>query len=168
MNRLPITFRLCLALIALAMSSCYSFTGASLPPHIKTVAIPLTDDISGFGQSDVRQRMTDILTEKFTREGSLQVTNRSRADALVESTITSITDENVGVQQNEQLTTKRVTISVDVVYRDQKKQKDFWQRKFNQSADYPIDQTLAGLKSALQTAEDRLAEDILLAVISNW
>jgi hypothetical protein len=157
-----------LAVCFLFFSSCYSFTGASLPPHIKTVAIPLADDISGFGQSAVRQRLTDLLIEKFTREGSLQVTNRSRSDALVETTITHITDENVGVQQNEQLTTKRVTVRVDVVYRDQKNQKDFWQRTFNQSADYPIEQTLAGQTNAIQTAEERLAEDILLAVISNW
>lgn len=162
------TFRISLLAQCLVLSSCYSFTGASLPPHIKTVAIPLVDDISGFGQSEVRQRLTDLLTEKFTREGSLQVTNRSRADALVEATVTSITDENVGVQAGEQLTTKRVTITVDAVYRDQKNQKDFWQRRFNQSADYAIEQNLAGLRSALQTAEERVAEEILLQVISNW
>ncbi|HET6512148.1 MAG TPA: hypothetical protein VFH43_08150, partial [Candidatus Kapabacteria bacterium] len=80
----------------------------------------------------------------------------------------SIADENVGVQSGEQLTTKRVTISVDAVYRDQKKQKDFWQRRMSQSADYPIEQNLAGLRGALQTAEERLTEEILLAVISNW
>jgi hypothetical protein len=167
-TQVSMKIRINIAFVCLLLSSCYSFTGASLPSHIKTVAIPLADDISGFGQSEVRQRVTDLLTEKFTREGSLQVTNRSRADAIVETTVTSISDENVGVRQNEQLTTKRVTIAVDVVYRDQKKQKDFWQRRFNQSADYPIDQNLAGLRGALQTAEERLTEDILLAVISNW
>jgi hypothetical protein len=162
------TFRISLLALCLVFTSCYSFTGASLPPHIKTIAIPLVDDISGFGQSEVRQRITDLLTEKFTREGSLQVTNRSRADALIEVTVTSIADENVGVQSGEQLTTKRVTITVDAVYRDQKKQKDFWQQRVSQSADYAIEQNLAGLRSALQTAEERLAEEILLKVLSNW
>lgn len=139
-----------------------------MPPHIKTIAIPLADDISGFGQADVRQRITELLTEKFTQDGSLQLTNRSRADAIVEATIRSITDENVGVQQGEQLTTKRVTIFVDVVYRDQKKQKDFWQRPFTAKGEYPIEQMQTGLRNALQIAEEQLAEDILLAVISNW
>lgn len=159
---------LLIAGICLLLSSCYSFTGASLPPHIKTIAIPLADDISGFGQADVRQRITELLTEKFTQDGSLQLTNRSRADAIVEATIRSITDENVGVQQGEQLTTKRVTIFVDVVYRDQKKQKDFWQRPFTAKGEYPIEQMQTGLRNALQIAEEQLAEDILLAVISNW
>lgn len=161
--------KLILGLVCLlVMQGCYSFTGASLPAHIKTVSIPLADDISGFGQSDVRQRITDRLTEEFIREGSLQVTNRSRADALVEVTITSISDENVGVQANEQLTTKRVTISTRVVYRDQKQQKDFWERQFSKSSDYPIEQTQSGLRTALQNAEEQLADEILIAVISNW
>jgi hypothetical protein len=166
--RISTITRLSIALFCLVLSSCYSFTGASLPPHIKTVAIPLADDISGFGQADVRQRITELLTDKFTQDGSLQVTNRSRADAIVETTIRSITDENVGVQQGEQLTTKRVTIFVDVVYRDQKKQKDFWQRNFSAKGEYPIEQMQNGLRNALQTAEEQLSEDILLAVISNW
>lgn len=155
-------------LCVILLQGCYSFTGASLPAHIKTVAIPLADDMSGFGQSEVRQRMTDRLTEEFIREGSLQVTNRSRADALVEVTITSIADENVGVRAGEQLTTKRVTISTRVVYRDQKQQKDFWERTFSKSSDYPIEQTQSGLRNALQNAEDQLADEILIAVISNW
>jgi FKBP-type peptidyl-prolyl cis-trans isomerase 2 len=159
---------LSLLLCVMFMQGCYSFTGASLPAHIKTVAIPLADDISGFGQSNVRQRVTDLLIERFAREGSLQVTNRSRADALIEATITNITDENVGVQANEQLTTKRVSIVASVVYRDQKNQKDFWERRFQKSSDYAIEQGQAGLQSALQIAEDQLAEDILMAVISNW
>jgi hypothetical protein len=160
--------KLWIAAVCLLLSSCYSFTGASLPPHIKTIAVPLADDISGFGQADVRQRITELLTDKFTQDGSLQVTNRSRADAIVEATIRSITDENVGVQQGEQLTTKRVTLFVDVVYRDQKKQKDFWQRSFTAKGEYPIEQMQTGLRNALTTAEEQLAEDILLAVISNW
>lgn len=157
-----------LLVCALALAGCYSFTGASLPPHIRTVAVPLADDISGFGQSDVRQAVTDMLIRKFTNEGSLQVTNRTRSDALVEVTITNVIDENAGVRANEQLTTRRVTIVADVVYRDQKKQKDVWQRRFQQSADYPIEQNLAGLRNALQAAEEKICEEILLSVISNW
>lgn len=160
--------KLLVLLLIVACSGCYSFTGASIPAHIKTIAVPLADDVSGFGQSEVRQSLTDLLIQKFAREGSLQVTNRTRSDAIVEVTITSIADENAGVRANEQLTTKRVTITVDVVYRDQKKQKDFWQRSFAQSADYQIEQNLAGLRNALQAAEEKIAEEVFLSVISNW
>jgi hypothetical protein len=149
-------------------SGCYSFTGSSIPPHIHTIGIPLAEDNSGFGQSDVRQSLTEFLIQKFTNEGSLRVANRSNSDAVLENTITSITDNTVSVRAGEEVTTKRVTISVRAIYRDQKKQKLFWERDFSQSADYPIQESLSGLRTALRQAEEKVADDMMLAAISNW
>lgn len=116
----------------------------------------------------MRQQLTDQLVQKFTRDGSLQVRDRGVADALLEVTITSITDLPIGVGSSDQLTNKRVTISVEATYRDQKKQKTFWDKNFQQTADYPISQNLDGLNTALKNAEDKLSNDLLLGVISNW
>src|SRR5882757_9580236 len=68
---------------------CYSFTGASLPAGIKSIGIPLAADNSNFSQATLRQQLTDQLVQKFTRDGSLQVRDRSIADALLDVTITS-------------------------------------------------------------------------------
>jgi len=164
------TFGIIVLLLALVTQGlgCYSFTGASIPSHIHTIAIPPVDDLSSFGQSDVRQSLTNFLVEKFTREGSLQVAQRSNADALLEVTITRITDEIVGVQAGGVPSSKRVTVFVEATYRDQKKQKTFWQRQFQQSGDYAIAENITGEKQALQSAVEKLAEELMLAVISNW
>lgn len=150
------------------LSGCYSFTGASIPSHIQTLAIPYVDDQSGFGQSELRQQLTDLLHEKFLREGSLQIAERNGADALLETVVTRVSDEPVGVRAGEALSNKRVTIYVEAHYRDQKKQREFWKRNFQQSADYAISENLDGLRRALREAEEKLAEDLLLGVISNW
>ncbi|HWF43688.1 MAG TPA: LptE family protein [Candidatus Kapabacteria bacterium] len=152
------------------LSGCYSFTGASLPSYLHTIAIPLVEDNSGFGQPDVRQNLTDNLIQKFTNEGSLRVANVSNADAVLEVSIPSngILDESVSVRPGDQTTTKRVTLHVHAIYRDQKKQKLFWENDFTQSSDYPISQNLAGLRTALHDAEDKLSETLLIAAISNW
>jgi len=155
-------------LFIICLSGCYSFTGASIPSHIHTIAIPLAEDISAFGQSELRQNLTQTLTNKFVREGSLQVASRSNGDALLTVTIDRITDEATGVRAGETLTNKQVTIFVTATYFDQKKQKQFWQRDFQQSAVYAISQNLEGLKQALAQAEDKLTDDLLLATISNW
>lgn len=147
---------------------CYSFTGASLPAGIHTIAIPLVADNSGFSQADIRQQLTDLLVQRFTKDGSLQVRDRTTADALLDVTITSITDQAIGVASGEQLTTKRVTINVQALYRDQKKQKTFWDKSFQQTADYPIAQGLDGQKIAVKNALDKLSNDLLLGVIANW
>jgi hypothetical protein len=156
---------LCLIIL---LSGCYSFTGASLPSGIKTIAIPLTADNSNFAQANLRQQLTDQLVQKFTRDGSLQVRDRSIADALLDVTITSISDLPIGVRTGEELTNKRVTISVEATFRDQKKQKTFWDKSFQQTADYQILQGLDGQTVALKNAMDKLSNDLLLGVISNW
>ncbi len=154
----------------LLLVGCYSFTGSSIPPHIHTIGIPLVEDNSGFGQSVVRQDLTNLLILKFTSEGSLRVAGRANADALLETSILAggITDEPVSVKAGEVVTTKRITLRIHAIYRDQKKQKDFWERDFTQTADYQVAQNLAGLKDALAKAEDKIGEDLLIAVISNW
>lgn len=156
-------------LIVLALgSSCYSFSGASLPAHLKTIGIPLATDNSGFGRSEIRQSVTDQLTQKFTREGSLQVRDKSISDAILDVTVTKVTDDPVSVRAGDELTTKRVTIVVDATYRDVKMQKLVWERNFQQFADYPVSQSLQGFNDALLRAIDRLTDDLMLGVISNW
>jgi hypothetical protein len=159
-----------LILFSAILGSCYSFTGSSIPPHIHTIGIPGVEDNSGFGQSEVRQSLTDLLTQKFTNEGSLRVGNRSNSDALLEVSIpaSGIIDEPVGVSSGEVVKDKRITLRVHAIYRDQKKQKLFWERDFSQTANYQILQSLAGQKKSLHDAEDQVAEQILIAVISNW
>ena len=156
--------------LVILFAGCYSFTGASIPSHIHTIGIPLVQDNSGFGQSGVRQNLTDMLVQKFTSEGSLRVANRSNSDALLETSINSggVSDDPVSVKVGEQVTVKRLTLRVHAIYRDQKKQKDFWERDFTQTADYPLSQSLAGQTKALHDAEDKVSGDILIAVISNW
>ena len=156
--------------LAIMLTGCYSFTGASIPPHIHTIGIPLAEDNSGSGRSDVRQNLTDMLVQQFTNEGSLRVANRANSDALLEISINQggLLDEAVSVKTGDAVTNKRVTLTVHAIYRDQKKQKDFWERNFSETQDYSINNGLAGLTKALHDAEDQASKDILIAVISNW
>jgi hypothetical protein len=98
----------------------------------------------------------------------LQVRDRTTSDALLDVSISSITDMPTGVQQGEELTNKRITFTVQALYRDQKKQKTFWDKSFQQTADYPIAQGADGQKVAIKNAMDKLTEDLLLGVLSNW
>jgi hypothetical protein len=169
----PVSYLLLLTsyfLLSLAEVGCYSFTGASIPPHIHTIGIPLVEDNSGFGQSAVHQDLTDQLTQKFTSEGSLRVGSVSSSDAKIEASIpaSGIDDEPVSVKAGEIVTTKQITLKVHAIYTDQKKQKVFWERDFAETAPYAISGGLSAQHTALSQAEDKVTSDILIAVISNW
>ncbi len=151
-------------------TGCYSFTGASIPPHIHSIGIPLVEDNSGFGQSAIRQNITDQLIQKFNNEGSLRVASVSSSDAKLEATIpaSGIDDQPVSVAAGNIVTTKQISLKVHAIYTDQKKQKVFWERDFSETAQYAISGGLPAQQTALSQAEDKVTSDILIAVISNW
>jgi len=146
----------------------YSFTGASVPQHLKTIAIPVADDRSGSGEPGLRELFTDQLTQKFIEDNTLQVTERTTADAILECTITSLPDIPAVVAAGENVETRRVTLTVSIIYRDLVQRKIIYNKSFSNYGDYPSGGGIAERRSAIETAIDRITEDILLDTVSGW
>lgn len=147
----------------------YSFTGASVPPHLKTVAIPLVDDQSGFGEPGLRERFTTELTNLFISDNSLEIADRSTSDSILEGVITRVTDAASVVGQGESVSKRRVTITATFVYRDMKLRKKVWEKSFSNWGDYDsgpggISQQQVGLEEAIK----KITEDVLLQTVSGW
>ncbi len=159
-----------IVLCAVLFTACsYSFTGASVPPHLKTISIPIFVDRSGSGEPSLRDDFTDQLIQKFLDDNSLQVTDNLKSDAVIKGTIISLTDAPAIVAGGEDVATRRITISVRVVYKDLVKRKTIFDRKFSDFGDYSTkDDILTGRKVAIDEAIEKITEDILIAVVSNW
>lgn len=88
--------RICLVSLLLSVvliaGGCYSFTGGSVPPHLKTIAIATVADRSSFGQPIWREVATQLLIERFRNDNTLQLVDRD-GDAELRAAITSITEE---------------------------------------------------------------------------
>jgi len=146
----------------------YSFTGSSVPEHLKTIAIPITDDRSGSGEAGLRELFTDKLTQRFIDDNSLQVTDRTKADAVIETTILSLPDAPVVVKAGEEVATRRVTLSVHAVYRDLVKRKTIYEKTFSEYGDYSSTGDINAKRTAIEEAVDLITEDILLDTVSGW
>ncbi len=146
----------------------YSFTGASVPPHLKTIAIPVAEDRSPAGIQGVRETLTDDIIQKFIDDNSLQVAEGSNADAMLECVITSVTDAPSIVSAGEQVTSRRLTITVKVVYKDLVKKTTIFDQSFTNYGDYVPGGSVNDREPAIETAVDKISEDILLAVVSGW
>ena len=148
----------------------YSFTGSSVPDHLQTIAIPFCIDRSGSGEPDMADNFTNTLIDQFISDNSLSVTDKSKADALLDCTILSISDAPTVIEGGEQVSARRLSINARVVYKDFVKKKTVFERNFSNYGDY--DNTVADITTvrdaAIQTAIDRITEDILLAVVSDW
>ena len=169
MNRpLSITATL-LLILASAVSGCsYSFTGSSVPPHLKTIAIPLFDDQSGFGEPGLREKMTNKLIERFVQDNSLEVADKSRSDSILEGIIVNIRDEASVVTKGESVTKRRVTITVKATFQDMKLKKKVWEKQFSDWGDYEISGGPAQRQTGIDAAIEKLTEDLLLDTVSGW
>ncbi len=157
-------------IFAIAFSNCrYSFTGASVPPHLKTIAITLFDDQSGYGRATLREELTKKLIEKFIKDNTLKVADRNTANSILEGVIVSVQDNPVVVGAGERVKKSRITITVKVSYFDMVKRTKLWERTFSNWGEYELEGDIqTNLQLGIQTAIDKLSEDILLATVSNW
>ena len=147
----------------------YSFTGSSVPKHLKTISIPYCVDRSGSGEPNMADDFTNTLIEQFINDNSLQVTDKSNADALLDCTITSISDTPTIIEGGENVSARRITINAHVIYKDNVKRKTIFDKSFSDYGDYTNDGDIfSKRKEAIKNAIDKLTEDILLGVVSNW
>lgn len=154
------------AMIAMTFDGCYSFTGSSVPSHLKTVAIPLFEDVSGFGEAGLREKFTQELIQLFVNDNSLEIGDRLSSDSILEGTITAIVDAPSVIAPGEQVTTRRVTMTVHASYTDMKFKKKIWEKDFTNWGEY--DQGTQTRSVALDEAVRKVTEDMLLETVSGW
>jgi hypothetical protein len=152
------------------IASCnYSFKGAAPPEGIKTINIPTIRDESGFGLPNLGEELTTLLKNKFINDNTLEYTEKTKADGLIECVVRSVTDEALVVTGNETVSRRKITITVSVDFTNLKKQKNIWKKDFSNWGEY--DSSTGGFSKrdeGIKSAEDKITEDILLDVISNW
>jgi len=161
---------LLIAVLMINLTSCctYSFTGSSVPGHLKTVAIPIAQDRSGAGIPGLRELLTQEIIRQFIDDNSLQVTERTQADALLECTIVSYSDAPSILGAGENVEQRRVTVRVQVIYKDLVKRVTVFDNNFTNYGDYKPGTVENERVQASEIAIEKISEDILLAVVSGW
>jgi hypothetical protein len=151
-------------------TSCcsYSFTGAAVPAHLKTISIPVADDRSGAGQPGLRELFTTTLTQKFIDDNTLRVSDRVNANASLDCTISAFSDAPAVVSGGNNVTSRRVTIGIQVIYKDLVKRKTIYEQTFSNYGDYIGTGGMTEKNAAISVAVDKITEDILLATVSGW
>jgi hypothetical protein len=159
----------------IAINSCgnYSFTGASIPEGTETFQVNLFSNNSGNNVGSIYEPGLDrdftiALQNILENQTNLQLI-QSNGDLLYEgeiieyrvSPMTSTADLNAA--QN------RLTISVNVIYTNFKKEEDSFERRFSFFFDYPAEQQLVSVKSeAHEIIFERLTQDIFNASLAKW
>ena len=155
-------------LIIQSEGCAYSFRGSSVPSHIKTIAIPIFDDQSGFGEAGLREKFTNAVIARFLNDNTLQITEKNTADSIVEGVITSVKPEPSVVGGGEQVRKWRITITAKITYTDVKLHRKVWDKTLSNWGDYEYTGGLSARAEGIQQAINKLAEDILIETVSGW
>lgn len=148
----------------------YSFSGATIPSHIETIAIPIVDDRSTSPFTTLDRDLTDLLVDRFVNQTRLSLTtNEADADALLDVRIQRYTNEPTTVRGDERASVNRISLNVQVEYVDQVNDESFVSRSFTTNSDYdPVEEGIEGEEDAVQRAISNLADDIFTEATSNW
>jgi hypothetical protein len=158
--------------VAVVLSGCagcpYSFTGASVPSHLRTIAVPIAEDQSGYGDPTLRDQFSQQLLQRFVNDATLQPADRNTADSILEGVITSVKDAPVVVEGGDQVAKRRITVTAHMTFRDLKLRKKVWEKDFSQWGDYPSGGGLTQRNAGIAEAVRKITEDILNETVAGW
>ena len=158
-----------LALVILGgCSMSYSFTGASIPPEVKTINIKYFPNNASLVEPTLSQTLTDALRDKFINETNLILVNDG-GDLVLEGSITNYSTSPVAIQGDDQAALNRLTITLDVVYTNNFDDNMSFDSKFTRYSDYSSDPNLADVQEALiEEINTMLVQDIFNKAVINW
>jgi len=158
--------------IAFALTACsvkYSFTGASIPPEVKSINIKYFPNNASLVEPTLSQTITDGLRDKFTSETSLEQVNDG-GDLLMEGAIVGYRTTPVSIQGDDQAALNRLTITVEVTFINSfDETMSFENSKFERYADYSSSQSLSEIQETLVAEiSEMLIVDIFNKAVINW
>ncbi len=159
--------------LALAMTSgCayYSFTGASIPPRLDTIAIPFTIDETTTPLTGLDDELNEQLIRRFVQQTRLSLeTDETDADAILSTRITLYRNDPISVGGQERATLNRISMSVHARYHDNVLDSLLLEQTFIGSEEYdPVRDGRQGEAQAANAALDEIAQDIFNAMTSDW
>lgn len=150
-----------------SLTSCYSFRGGSVPDHLKTISISSVTDISGFGDATLREYATETMLQRFRSDNSLQLVD-TEGDAQLTPVLVRIQDQILNVQSSDLENQRRMIVAIEVEYVDAVKSRVVFKRTFENFDAYDVSNATEDRERAARAAIDRIIDDVLLAVVSDW
>jgi hypothetical protein len=123
----PHAARLAAAALALALAGggcAYSTSTALLPPHLKTVAVPVFENTTS--EYTLEQQVTDAVIARFVADNHLRVVDERSANLVVHGRILGYRNAVFGFNSATNANEYRVTIEIAVTLKDQVKNRELW------------------------------------------
>mgnify|MGYP001163515183 FL=1 len=160
----------------------------SIPPHIKSIAIPLMDNQTA--EFELAENITDGILEQFNEAGILYVTNADMANSILKGTIKKVSEGPYTYSKQESISEYRYKIDVKIEWFDVQEKKNLFEKTYSAFGAYGVSGNIAsdGIDNdndgriddddddefgeprsfATMVAVRKIAEDILNDIMTTW
>jgi hypothetical protein len=159
---------LAVTLLTWACKVTYSFSGASIPPQVKTLSIQYFQNRAAIVQPGLSQALTDALIDKCKAQTSLTIVNGA-GDVNFEGEITDYSTRPGAIGADAQASMNRFTISVKVKFTNSVDPNLSYEQTFSRYEDYNSNLDLGQVEKDLSDKIlEALVEDIFNQAFVNW
>jgi hypothetical protein len=149
-------------------AGCYSFTGSSIPPDVKTIQIGYFNNRATLVNPALSSDFTEALRTYILSRTSLKEID-DYADVEITGEISSYTVTPVGITSNATAALNKLTVGIKVNYVSNKNPKDNFSRTFSQFQEFSSSLDISDVETELcETITKQIVEDIFNAAFSNW
>ena len=165
-------YRIVIALVPVlifTLSGCgvYSFTGASIDG--KNINIHTLDNKARNVVPTLSPSLTSKIRSRILSQTGLAPINSDDADYDISGAITGYNVTVTGVQNTQTASTNRLTISIQISFKNRLDEEADFTETFSRFADFPATQTLQSAEAGLiEEIGDQLANDIFNKAFVNW
>lgn len=167
MRRLFLLLLIPVLLLAFPGCGVYSFTGATIEG--KSINIHLLENHARNVQPSLAATLTDKIRNRILSQTGLAPVNSDAADYDMTGNITAYDVSVTGVQNTQTATKNRLTISVEITFKNRLNEKTNFTQTFTRFSDFDASQTLQNVESALiDDIGNQLSDDIFNKAFVNW
>lgn len=161
--------------VSLAAAGCgYSFSGTSMPGHIRTIAVPVpaNETLDGLIAGEVSRG----LSERFLEDNRLKVVSEGTADCVLVGRVTGYERRVHSYTAGQEPEDYIVILRLALVLQDRVKNRDLWSAdRLEATATYPADGIVpagstdpADERAAREAAIAKLAQDVIARTLEQW
>jgi len=160
---------ICTALLTIVMTACYSFSGASIPPNVKTFSVEYFPNRATMVNPTLSPEFTDGLRSYISSRSSLRETGDGTPDIEISGEITGYTLTPMAAQSDAQAALQRFTITVKVNFANNVNTKDSFTQTFTVFRDFDSSLDFSGVEAQFtKEITDQMMDDIFMKAFGNW
>ncbi len=156
------------AFCIIAITSCYSFKGASLSQDLKTIQISNVRLETAGGPTNLGLEVNEKLKEYFQRNTSLKLSNQN-PDLLLEGTIVGYELSPQAPTSDDKAGLNRITLRILFKLSNRLDEDKNFEQEFSFYQDFPQNQTLSQVEKALiPKMLDQIILDLFNKIAGDW